>query len=369
LLRGRSPEHLSNYYRLDCDYGTAVMAIYKQGECNDPLYLCAGHFTEAGHTAPHRREVRPSAPDPRPTAVRAHAVVAHARPMVVEPAVIEQTMVEPCRVAQPVAGQPPVNQPIAGPAVVADRTPALDIVLPAPVAPENPPVAVNASKPSVARVVRPATNAPFVKPPARDVTYGDSAKALVDEAIWNMSAGDYDAYAAALKAGKSPMEAAQAAGGQLAFVHRKIGEYTFKIEMVLSEAPAKISAADVIEKPFEQATLEIIEGELPDSEKDEAIARLGGLQQAINGGVGREMTPLQAHRIARAIGDRASWGIAQLPEELKPVYRAVYTSVREAIRAAAPLAFTLDERLANLYAAKAELEAAPAASGLHRLTA
>jgi hypothetical protein len=342
------------------------MAIYKQGECNDPLYLCAGHFAESGFPTPNSPEVRPAASAPPPAAVLPRPVVAHARPLVIEPAMAAVELAG--AVVNPVVNEVAVAPipPAIAPAVLSDRSPVNDASEAKPAVRASQPVA--ASKPTVARASRSAGGATS-RTPVRDASFGDSAKALVDEAIWNLPAGDFEAYASALRAGKSATEAAQAAGGQLAFVHRKIGEYGFKMEMVLSESGAKISAAEVIEKPFELAALEIIGSEMPDNEKDEAIARLGALQQAVNGGVGREMTPLQAYRIARAIGDRAGWGLAQLPDQLKPVYRAVYSSVREAIRIAVPLASTLDERLANLYAAKAELEAAPAASGLQRLTA
>jgi hypothetical protein len=37
--------------------------------------------------------------------------------------------------------------------------------------------------------------------PVRDLTYGNSAKAMVDEAIWNMAAGNYRVYKTALQQG------------------------------------------------------------------------------------------------------------------------------------------------------------------------
>jgi hypothetical protein len=382
LLRGRNPQRLSEHYRLDCDYGTQVMSIYKTGECNDPLYLCGAHYAEGGYAASSSAEVRavPAAPRLAPAAAIAPVESsAPAAPIAVASVAQNPALTPASFVYRPAAVQPfpvvvpasDVTAPVLYDAPRASVTPASigataasvvaspkPTIAPAPNPPAQP-------KPAVPRVVRPAgtrTNAP------RDITYGDSAKALVDEAIWNLPTGDLEAYASALKAGKSPLEAAQAAGGQMAFIHRKIGDYTFKMEMVLSESGAKISSAEVIEKPFEQATLQIIERDMPDAEKDEAITRLGSLQQAINGGVGKEMTPLQAHRIGLAIGDRAGWGSVQLPEELKPIYRAVYVGLREAVRAAVPLAHNFDDRIANLYAAKAELESSPA-PGQQRLTA
>jgi len=176
-----------------------------------------------------------------------------------------------------------------------------------------------------------------------------------------MPTGDYQVYRTALQQGKPAIEAAQCAGGQLAIVHRKISEYTAKIEAVLSKSRATINVRDVIDKPFEHAVLDIISSvAMGEAEKDAAVAHLGAFQEQINRGLDREMTPLQAHRIARAVGDRANWGTtACLSEELKPAFRAVYSSLRNALRAAVPEAHDFDERLANLCAAKSDLEAGP----------
>jgi hypothetical protein len=177
-----------------------------------------------------------------------------------------------------------------------------------------------------------------------------------------MPPGDYEIYRTALEQGKPAIEAAQSAGGQFAIVHRRISEYTRRIEAVLSESKATINVRDVIDKPFEQAVLEIISNiTMSDAEKDAAIDHLGAFQEQINRGLGREITPLQAHRIACAIAERAHWGTGVcLSEELKPAFRAVYSSVRNALRLAVPDAYELDERLANLYVAKSDLENAKA---------
>ena len=182
----------------------------------------------------------------------------------------------------------------------------------------------------------------------------------MDEAIWNLATGDYELYRTALENGKSTIEAAEAAGGQIAIIHRRIAEYTTKIEALLSESSAKIEV-EVINKPLEQATLDIIGNDgISEVKKDAAIDQLGALQESLNRGLSQEMTPLQAYRIAHVVGKRANWGTsADLPEELKPAHGAVYTNLRNAIAAAVPDAINLIERLANLYVVKAELENAP----------
>ena len=203
-----------------------------------------------------------------------------------------------------------------------------------------------------------AKTEPSVRSPVRDLTYGNSAKAMVDEAIWNMAIGNYQAYRAALQQGKSATEAAQAAGGQLAVVHRKISDYTVSLEAVLSESKATIDAGDAIDKPLEQAVFEIISnGAMSDLEKDAAIQQLGALQEWVKHGLQEDITPFQVNRIILAIGDRLNWGgTADVSEELKPAYRALFGSLKTAICTAAPEALNLHDRLTNLYAVKSDLE-------------
>ena len=181
---------------------------------------------------------------------------------------------------------------------------------------------------------------------------------MVDEVIWNMATGNYQVYRTALQQGKSATEAAQAAGGQLAVVHRKISDYTLKLEAVLSESKAIINVGEAIDKPLEHAVLEIISnGAMSDLEKDAAIQQLGALQEWVKHGLQGDITPLQANRIILAIGDRLNWGgTTDVSEEFKAVYRALYGSLKTAIRTAVPEAQNLHDRLTNLYAAKSDLE-------------
>src|SRR5205085_9296100 len=44
---GKRAERLSAYYRLDCDYGTAVMICWQNGGI-EPVYLCEDHAKESG---------------------------------------------------------------------------------------------------------------------------------------------------------------------------------------------------------------------------------------------------------------------------------------------------------------------------------
>jgi hypothetical protein len=309
LLRGQPAQRLSAHYQLSCDYGTPLLTIYTDGE---PVFLCASHASAIG------------GPD--------------------DNCVASVRLVE----AQSADGNyPPKDDPRKRP-------------LDSAIAEES------ASAPNVGRLTAPKVgreSAPSPRRPVPDLTYGNPAIALLEETIWNLPTGNIDVYRAALQEGKATAEAAQSAGGQFAIIHRKIIEYTNKVEAVLSKSNATIDVRDVMDKPFEQAVLEIISNvALSEEEKDRAIDFLGSFQEELNRGLEREITPLQAHRIARAIGDGANWGMgACLSEDLKPAFRAVYSSVRNAIRVAVPEANDLDERLANLCAAKSDLENVAAA--------
>jgi hypothetical protein len=203
-----------------------------------------------------------------------------------------------------------------------------------------------------------ATLDPPVRTPVRDPTYGNSAKAMVDEAIWNMAAGNYQLYKAALNQGRSDTEAAQAAGGQLAIVYRKISDYTLQLEAVLSESKVIINVGEVIDKPLERALLEIISNDgMSDLQKDAAIQQLGALQEWVKNGLQADITPVQANRITMAIGNHLNWGgTVNISDEFRVVYQALYNNLKTAIRTAVPEAQNLHDRLTNLYAAKSDLE-------------
>ncbi len=181
---------------------------------------------------------------------------------------------------------------------------------------------------------------------------------MVDEGIWNMAKGDYQAYRSALQQGMSEAEAARVAGGQLAFIHRKIREYSLKLEGVFSDSKVRINVGQAVDRPLEQAMLEVIGNvTMSELEKDAAIQQLGTLQEWVKQGLRGDITPVEANRILLAIGERLNWGgPTGIAEEFKPVYRALYGSLKTAIRVAAPESENLHDRMTNLYAAKSGLE-------------
>jgi hypothetical protein len=308
LPPGKPAEPLSAHYRLDCDYGTPVITCWADGG-SEPIYLCESHAKQPGHSRAYCPDVRII------TAQSDHR------------------------------GNPIENQ---------DRTQIEEVADVTPDASASAEVAGTIVETKVAAAVAD----PCVRSAVHDLTFGDSAKAMVDEAIWNMQPGSYQVYRTALQQGKSDTEAAQAAGGQLAVVYRKISDYTLKLEAVLSESKAIIKVEEAIDKPLEQAMVEIISsGAMSDLEKDTAIQRLGALQECVKQGLQGDIVPLRANQIIRAIGDRLNWGgTSDVSEETKAVYRVLYGSLKSAIDTAVPEAQNLQNRLTNLYAAKSALE-------------
>jgi hypothetical protein len=192
----------------------------------------------------------------------------------------------------------------------------------------------------------------------RDITYGNPAKALVDEEIGDVTTGDFEKYKTALRAGKSPHEAAQAAGGRFAAVNQRIAEYSPRLEKILSQSTAQIPVADAIDAPLHQTALEIINNRATtDLEKDAAISQLGGLQKALKEGLGRTVSPLELNEIKQMIGNRVNWGgTSAVTDEVKPAYRALYGNMNRLISEAVPGSRTLNEKLSNLLSAASDLE-------------
>ena len=308
LQTGKPAKAISAHYRLDCDYGTAVIILWKEGG-GEPIYVCDSHAKQLGPSREHF-------PD-------AHFITT--RP--------EQSD----------------NLPQSE-----DRTQTQEVA------------GIKSDSSASSEAVRSLADAkagrtmiePRDRPSVRDLTYGNSAKAMVDEAIWNMATGDYQVYRTALQQGRSSIEAAEAAGGQLAFIHRKINDYTVKLEAAFSKSQATINVEESIDKPLEDAMLDIINNDaMSDVEKDGAIQQLGTLQEWVKQGLQGDIPLLQANRIILAIGDRLNWGgNSDVSENFKPVYRTLYGRLKTAICTAAPETQNLHDRLTNLYAAKAEMD-------------
>lgn len=400
LVRGQPAQRLSVHYQLECDYGTSTLTIYNDG---DAVFLCEGHLSaiqspqdnciagvravELNPAAGENSLVGAESPEVTETpeglseaasisssdnppssaggvltdAVQSAVVMPDA------PTVSGELVAEVQKPNTSVAADGPATGAVRadGSAGKADSPTTISQTQEEqPVAaPENAaaPATPSPSEAVVAARPRRGLAIPTARSAVRDLAYGNSAKALVDETIWNMAPGDVQAYRSALERGKTAQEAAQAAGGQLEVVHRKIAEYTAKIEPILSASQATISVGYGIDKPLEQAILEIIGSDaLVETEKDAAVGNLGEFQREIKRGLESVISPLEAYRIARQIGERANWGAhSEVPEELKKAYRAVYARLRDALRAFVPEAREMEERLANLYVARSDIETVP----------
>jgi hypothetical protein len=195
---------------------------------------------------------------------------------------------------------------------------------------------------------------------ARDVTYGNPAKALTGEGISNVATGDFEAYKDALRQGANQADASQAAGGRFAAVNQRINQLVPRLNSALSESQAQIPIADAIDGPLNDAAIDIIHNPaMTLAEKDTALAQLGGLQQSIHQSLPPGATtasPSELQALKQAVGDRVNWGGATaVTDEVKPAYRALYGSLKSAIHDAVPQAAALDERLTNLLAAQNDL--------------
>jgi len=345
LQTGKSAEALTANYRLECDYGTPVILCWEKGG-NEPIYVCESHAKELGPSREHGQEARVIGAESEQNDNPIQAKVRN-RANEVAAAKTNGSALPEVRVISTASKQndKPIQRKVRSQteeiAVTKSNGPAL---------PEPP---RKLDEPKAERKAAEASTRARV----RDLTFGNSAKAMVDEAIWNLAKGDYAVYRTALQQGKTPSEAAQAAGGQLAVIHQKIRDYALKLDAVLTESKATISAVETIDKPLEKAVLEIIgNGAMSDSEKDAGIQQLGAVQESVKQGLQGDMTPLQANQIMLAIGERLNWGgSSEVSEECKPVCRAVYLNLKTAVLAAVPEAKNLVDRLTNLYAAKSEV--------------
>ena len=123
----------------------------------------------------------------------------------------------------------------------------------------------------------------------RDVTYGNPAVALTKEGITDIPTGDYEAYKDALRAGQSPTQASQAAGGRFASVNQRISELTPRLDNLLSQSQTTIPVKDVIDKPLNNAALDIIMNPaMTDLEKDTAVNQLARSAKVFEAGARAE---------------------------------------------------------------------------------
>lgn len=193
---------------------------------------------------------------------------------------------------------------------------------------------------------------------ARDVTYGNPAKALLNEGINSPLTGDIEKYKVALRSGAPPNQALVKAGGRMGAVSARINQLAPQLNATLGASQTPIAVADVIDKPLQDAASQIIGNRaMTTTEKDTAISQLGALQQSLKEGLGQYISPLEANQIKQQIGDRVNWGgNISVTDEVKPAYRSVYGALKNAVNSAVPEASGLNERLTDLLAAQGDLK-------------
>jgi hypothetical protein len=349
LQTGKPAKPLSPNYRLDCDFGTAIIILWKEGG-SEPIYVCDSHAKQLGRSRDHFPEAyiiaAPLEPSDNPTKQEDRAQSEKGEAIKSEGSA---SLTAGRSLADKTAALEPSDNPTKqedraqsekGEAIKSEGFASLIV------------------ERSLADKDKKVERETIKRPSGRDLTYGSTAKAMVDEAIWNMATGDHQVYRTALQQGKSPSEAAEAAGGQFAVIHRKISDYSLRLEAIFSKSQTTINVEEFIDKPLEQAVLDVINDRaMSDSEKDAVIQQLGALQEWVKHGLHGEITPLEANRITLAIGERLDWGgNSDVSEGVKPAYRALYGKLKTAICKTDPEAQILYDRLTNLYAAKSEMK-------------
>lgn len=193
---------------------------------------------------------------------------------------------------------------------------------------------------------------------ARDVMYGNPAKALLREGIITPVTGDIELYKQALRNGASASDALVSAGGRVGAVSQRINQLAPQLESALQSSKQMIPVAQAIDKPLTDAAMSIITNRaMTEAEKDAAINQIGALQKALKEGLPNNITPLQANEIKQAVGDRVNWtGTTAVTDEVKPAYRTLYGSLKNAVNRAVPEAAGLNERLSDLLAAQGDLK-------------
>jgi hypothetical protein len=271
---GKAPERLSPHYQLGCDYGSALIDLWK-GEGTEPLYVCDGHVAEFT-----RLDRSASLAKPRED---------------------KKQTTEP---QEPAAASAP-----------------------------NPSQTVKAAPP-------PASTAAQTRP------NGGSRAAAVGEAAPVSKVLTSQERGKAARAVKHSTE-------QRSEVSRLISEQVARLDAVLAQSEARIIVADVIDSPLEQASLQIIDAEMPEAKKDAVIAHLQKLQTTLKVNLGEEITLSTTNKIRKTVADLLKG--TEIPEEAKPACAALQAALQKAIHAAAPKSKHYEDRLQNLYKIKAGL--------------
>jgi hypothetical protein len=230
--------------------------------------------------------------------------------------------------------------------------------------------ALGAAIPAVAEGIKAATNAKIARgmvnesmmATARDVTYGNPAKALLDEDIATPVTGDIEKFKDAIRNGSTLQGAADAAGGRIAAVSDKINELRPQLTGILVSAKGKIPAT-VVTDPIDDGIREIMSNRgITAQDAQSAINELLAIKQAalkvpaVPGATATSWAPLEANSLKGEIGQAVDWtGKERVGELVEPIKKEIYESLKDSVNKAAPAGKELNERLTNLYAAQSSI--------------
>lgn len=197
---------------------------------------------------------------------------------------------------------------------------------------------------------------------ARDVAYGNPAKALLNENIATPFTGDLEAFKDAVRNGATLQGAADAAGGRIAAVSDRINQLKPQLDQVLAASKSKIPA-NVLTDPIDRgiAAIQADRG-ITAQDAQSAISELQAMKQAalkvptVPGATATSWAPLEANAVKNDIGGSINWaGKERVGELVDPIRRQVYGNLKNAINQSAPGSAQLNERLTNLYAAQEDI--------------
>ena len=197
---------------------------------------------------------------------------------------------------------------------------------------------------------------------ARDVTYGNPAKALLDEGITSPITGDLEKFKSAIRSGATLQGASQAAGGRIAAISDSINDIAPQLQQTLAASTAKIPAStvtDVIDNGIK--AIQANRG-VTAPEANAAISELNAIKDAalkvpgVPGASAQAWAPLEANALKQEIGQSVNWaGRERIGQLVDPIKKQVYGNLKNAVNAAAPGAADLNERLTNLLAAQSDV--------------
>lgn len=231
--------------------------------------------------------------------------------------------------------------------------------------------AIGAAAPAVEGVVKGALTSKLARgavnesmmATARDVTYGNPAKALLDEGIVTPLTGDIEKFKDAVRSGATLQGAASAAGGRIASVSNKINEIAPQLQAKLAASNAawipSTTVTDVIDKGVQ--AIKANRG-ITAPEAQAAEAELQAIQDAalkvptVPGAKASAWAPVEANALKQEIGGNVNWaGRERVGQLVEPIRKQIYNSLKDAVNSAVPGTAQLNERLTNLYAAQDDI--------------